>query len=136
MNFTHFENSEKFTIGLGACQILAYADDVDIIGRMQKAMKEAFTNLEKAAKKIHLQINQGKIKIYIPVTKKICADGPKIGSYKFETIYSFTYLGSEVNYKTVSVDIQKHVISKQMFSWAKKTSKVALDLKENQNIDV
>jgi hypothetical protein len=73
---------------------------------MQKAMKDAFTNLEKAAKKMHLQINQEKTK-YIPVTKKICADGPKIGSYKFETVYSFTYLGSEVNYKTVSVDIQK-----------------------------
>jgi DNA topoisomerase IB len=38
---------------------------------MQKAMKEAFTNLEKAARKTHLQINQGKTK-YMPVTKKIC----------------------------------------------------------------
>jgi hypothetical protein len=52
-------------------QILAYADDINIIGRMLKAMKEAFTNLEKAAKKMHLQINQGKAK-YMPVTKKIC----------------------------------------------------------------
>jgi hypothetical protein len=77
-------------------------------------MKEAFTNLEKAAKKMHLQINQGKTK-YVPVTKKIYMDGPpylEIGCYKFETVYSFTCLGSEVNYKNdIGVDIQ----NKQMF---------------------
>jgi hypothetical protein len=66
-------------------QILAYADDIDI-GRTQKAMKEAFTNLEKAARKMHLQINQEKAK-HMPLTKKICTDGPtylEIGPYKFE----------------------------------------------------
>jgi len=41
-------------------QILAYSDDIDIIGRTQEAMKETFTNLDKAVKKTHLQINQGK----------------------------------------------------------------------------
>jgi hypothetical protein len=84
-------------------------------------MKEAFTNLEKAARKMHQHINEGKK--YIPVTKKICTDGPtylEIGPYKFETVYSFTCLGSEVNYKNdVSVDIQKkYLVSKQMFPWA------------------
>jgi hypothetical protein len=51
----------------------------------------------------------------MPVTKKICTDSPtylEIGSYKSETVYSFTYLGSEVNYKNdVSVDIQKCILS-------------------------
>jgi sorting nexin-29 len=37
-------------------QILAFADDIDII-RTQKAMKQMFINLERAAKKMHLQIN-------------------------------------------------------------------------------
>jgi hypothetical protein len=77
-------------------------------------VKEAFTNLEKAAKKIHLQISQGETK-YMPVTKKISTDGPtylEIGPYKFETVYSFTYLGSEVNYKNyIIVDIQKRILS-------------------------
>jgi hypothetical protein len=77
-------------------------------------MKKAFTNLEKAAKKMHLQINQGKTK-YMPVTKKIHIDGPpylETGSYKFETVYSFTYLGSEVNYKNdLFVSIQKCTLS-------------------------
>jgi hypothetical protein len=75
-------------------------------------MKETFTNWENAVKKIHLQINQAK---NMPVTKEICTDGPtylEIGCYKFDTVYSFTYLGSEVNYKNdISVDIQKHILS-------------------------
>jgi sorting nexin-29 len=102
------------TIFYRSVQILAFAYDSDIRGRTQKAMKEAFTNLEKAARKMHLQINQGKTK-YMPVTKKIYTDGPtylEIGPYKFETVYSFTYLGSEVNYKNgISVDIQKRILS-------------------------
>jgi hypothetical protein len=63
-------------------------------------MKEAFTNWEKAGRKMHLQINKGKTK-YMPVTKKICTDGPtylEIGPYKFETVYSFSEggrMGSE-----------------------------------------
>jgi hypothetical protein len=74
---------------------------IDIIGRTQKSMKEAFLNLERAAKKMNLQINQNKTK-YKPVTKNELANGPvhiEIGSYKFETVCSFTYSGSEVNYK-------------------------------------
>jgi hypothetical protein len=55
-----------------------------------------------------------KNKIYA-ITKKICTDGPtylEIGPYKFETVYSFTYLGSEVNYKNyISVYIQKRILS-------------------------
>jgi hypothetical protein len=35
-------------------QILAYADDIDIIGRTQATMIEAFTSLEKAAKSMNL----------------------------------------------------------------------------------
>jgi hypothetical protein len=81
-------------------------------------MKEA--NLEKAEKEMHLQINQGKTK-YMPLTKKICTDGLtylETGSYKFEIVYSFTYLGSKVNYKNdISVKIQKHLISIQSFPW-------------------
>jgi hypothetical protein len=49
----------------------------------------------------------------MPVTKNECANGPihiEIGSYKFETVCSFTYLGSEVNCKNdISNEIKNHV---------------------------
>jgi hypothetical protein len=54
-------------------------------------MKEAFTNLKKAAKKMHLNINQEKTK-YMPVTRKDCTSYPsyiEIGSYKFENVHSY-----------------------------------------------
>jgi hypothetical protein len=54
----------------------------------KKSTKETFLNLEKAAKKMNLQINQNKTK-YMPVTKNECANGPvhiEIGSYKCETV--------------------------------------------------
>jgi sorting nexin-29 len=127
------------TIFYKSVQILAYAGDTDIIRRTQKSMKEAFTNLEKAAKKMHQQINQGKTK-YMPVTKKICTDGPtylEISSYKFETVYSFRYLGSEVNYKNyISVDIQKCILSADRCFHGLRKHLDTLDIKENQSIDV
>jgi sorting nexin-29 len=60
------------TIFHKSVQILAYADDIDIIGRNQSATIEAFTTLENAAKGMNLFINQEKTK-YMPVTKKSLA---------------------------------------------------------------
>jgi hypothetical protein len=58
---------------------------------------------------MNLQINRNKTK-YMPVTKNERANGPvhtEIGSYKFETVCSFTYLGSEVNCKNYISDEKK-----------------------------
>ena len=63
------------TIFYKSVQILAYADDIDITGRTQAAMIEAFTILEKTAKGMNLFINQEKTK-YMPVTKKSHASYP------------------------------------------------------------
>jgi sorting nexin-29 len=76
------------TIFYKSVQILAFAEDIDIVSRTQKYMKEASLNLERAAKEMNLQINQNKTK-YMPVTKNECANGPvhiEIGSYKYETV--------------------------------------------------
>jgi hypothetical protein len=75
------------TIFYKSVQILAFADDIDIIGRTQKSKKEAFLNLERVAKMMNLPINQNKTK-YMPVTKNESTNGPvhiEIGSYKSET---------------------------------------------------
>jgi hypothetical protein len=49
------------------------------------------------------------------LTKNECANGPihiEIGSYKFETVCSFTYLGSEVNCKNdISDEIKKCILA-------------------------
>jgi hypothetical protein len=72
---------------------------------------ERIINLERATKKMHLQINQDKTK-YTQVTKKDCTNGPahvEIGTCEFEVVHRFTCLGSEVNCKSdISDEIRKH----------------------------
>jgi hypothetical protein len=77
-------------------------------------MIEAFTSLEKAAKDMKLFINQEKTK-YMPVTKENHANYPHYlegGSYKFQVIHSFTYLGPDVNCNNdISKEIQKRILA-------------------------
>jgi hypothetical protein len=123
------------TIFHKSVQILAYADDIDIIGRTQSAMTDAFTSLEKATKGMNLFINQGKAK-YLPVTKNSHASYPHyldVGPYKFQVVHSFTYLGSDVNCNNdISAEIQKTYSScKKVFSGTEKASEVPFDLKKH-----
>jgi hypothetical protein len=51
----------------------------------------------------------------MPITKNECANGLvhiEIGSYKFETVCSFTYIGSEVNCKNyINDEIKKRALA-------------------------
>jgi len=102
------------TIFYKSVQILAYANNIDIIGRTQVAMIEAFTSLEKAATGMNLFINQEKTK-HMPVTKKSHASYThylEAGRYKFQVVRSFTYLGSDVNCNNdISAEIQKRILA-------------------------
>jgi sorting nexin-29 len=121
-------------------QILAYADDIDIIGRTRAAMIEAFTSLEKAAKGMNLFVNQEKTK-YVPVTKKSLASYPhylEVGPYKFQVVRSFTYLGSDVNCNNdMSAEIQKRILAtNRCFHGLRKHLRSHLISKKHKNIDV
>jgi hypothetical protein len=87
---------------------------IDIIGRTQSAMIEAFNSLEKAAKDMNLFVNQEKTK-YMPVTRRDHAHYPyhlEVEPYKFEVIRSFTYLGSNVSCTNdISEEIQKRILA-------------------------
>ena len=50
------------TVFYKSVQLLAYADDIDIIVRSQIAVKEAFLLLEKAARVMGLKVNEEKTK--------------------------------------------------------------------------
>jgi hypothetical protein len=79
-------------------QILAFADDVDIIGRTTVDVKEAFVPLEEAAKNLGLKINEDKTK-YMWVTRRKARKQQNltVGDYNFEVVRSFKYLGSTIN---------------------------------------
>lgn len=76
-------------------QLLAYADDINIIGRTVTAMKGAFLALVRAAKKMGLTVNEEKTK-YMSTDAKRDINNITIGEYTFERVQAFKYLGSIV----------------------------------------
>lgn len=81
----------KGTIFDKTIQILAYADDVDIIGRSLVRVKEVFLCLDEAAKKLGLVVNEAKTKYMRTGGDGTGGGGTDVavGSYKFERVGSY-----------------------------------------------
>ena len=76
-------------------QILAYADDIDIISRSLKSLQEATAASDRAARRMGLEINQAKTKYMICGTKKKYVENVfKVKHMTFERVNSFVYLGT------------------------------------------
>ena len=85
------------TIFYKSVQLMAYADDIVIIGRSLASIKEAFQLLEEASNK-GLVINKGKTKYMVAANTQNCIQPCTIemGRYNYERVDSFTCLGSLV----------------------------------------
>jgi len=76
-------------------QILAYADDIDIISRSPKSLQEAAIALGRAAIRMGLEINQAKTKYMICGTKKKYVENVfKVKHMISDRVNSFVYLGT------------------------------------------
>jgi hypothetical protein len=79
-------------------QLLAYADDIDIVGRSQSAVRDPYLVLEGEAAKVGLKINEQKTKNMIAAgnDRMICDVGKSVasGDKHFEVVKEFVYLGS------------------------------------------
>ena len=89
------------TIFYKSVQLLGYADDIDIVGRSQRAVVEAFTAIEEEAKRVGLEVNEEKTK-YMLSTKNNSVthhlgQNVTIDSYNFEVGKEFVYLGANIN---------------------------------------
>jgi hypothetical protein len=83
-------------IGKEQLNILAYADDMVLIGKNEIEIRQLFVEMENIARKLGLQINQAKTK-YMIVERKNTLKQNKIGHlkvkyYKFERAENFKYL--------------------------------------------
>jgi hypothetical protein len=100
-----------------SAQILAYADDVDIVATTKAALLEAFSALEKLAKKMGLKINQEKMKFMIVIPQKRERKAPaltslKVEEYQFKQVESFIYLGTTVNTQnTIREEIKTKIMA-------------------------
>ena len=73
--------------------VLSY--DIDIISRSPKSLQEATIALDRAARRIGLEINQAKTKYMICGTKKKYVENVfKVKHMTFERVKSFVYLGT------------------------------------------
>jgi hypothetical protein len=91
-------------------QILAYADDIDIISRTPKSLQEAIIALDRAARRMGLEINQAKAKYMICGTKKKYAENVfKVKHMTFERVNSFVYFGTLITTDNTSAEINNRI---------------------------
>uniref|UniRef100_A0A1B0DRK3 Uncharacterized protein n=1 Tax=Phlebotomus papatasi TaxID=29031 RepID=A0A1B0DRK3_PHLPP len=78
-------------------QILAYADDIDLIGRTTSHVQKAYAELETAASVMGLSVSESKTKYMVVSKKNRRQDQIACGNRKFDRVDDFKYLGSSVN---------------------------------------
>ena len=105
-------------IGKEQLNVLAYADDIGLIGKNEKEIRKLFVEMENIARKFGLQINQEKTK-YMIVERKSSLKKNKIGhlkikNYKFERVENFKYLGVIFNEdNNYQIDLQERIKKSQ-----------------------
>lgn len=92
-------------------QILAFADDIDLISRGRRDANGIFGELERSARRVGLEINEDKSK-YLTLDRKHggrSSQNVTIGEYNLEGVPSFKYLGSIIN---ANNDIEEEIKSR------------------------
>ena len=85
------------TIFSKTVQILAYADDIDLMARTIPGLNETFLNLEKYARNMGLVINQENTVHMCSGKDTTLHHDFAIGNYTFKRVDNFKYLGTMVN---------------------------------------
>lgn len=89
--------ARRGTLWNRSLQLLAYADDIDIIGRSERAVKEAFQALEISARDMGLTINEDKTKFMEIPTSTGNYPPFCVNDHIFERVSDFKYLGTVIN---------------------------------------
>lgn len=79
--------------------LLAFADDIDVVGNSVLTVKDLFSRVETQAEQIGLRINEGKTKyMYTSRTERRDRVGQNVtmGEYNFERVATFKYLGATI----------------------------------------
>jgi hypothetical protein len=80
--------------------MLAYADDIVVMGETKEGVIDITSKLINASKRIGLHVNEG-INIYMVVSRRPPnIDFIEVDNYKFEKVDNFKYLGVNINNKS------------------------------------
>ncbi|XP_060665548.1 uncharacterized protein LOC132797786 [Drosophila nasuta] len=97
---------------ISSVKLLAYADDIDIIGRSKRDVTAAFSAIEKESAKVGLAVNEGKTKYMLSTSREARRLDSQVvaDNYMFEVVKEFTYLGTAINTKNdVSLEIKRRI---------------------------
>jgi cytochrome c551/c552 len=104
------------TIFNNQTQLLAYADDSDIVGRSLEAVHDAYLVLGAEAAKVGLKNNKQETKYIIAAGNRTILDAGQtvaFGDKKFEVVNEFVYLGALMTPKNdVALEIQQRILQK------------------------
>ncbi|XP_054084799.1 uncharacterized protein LOC128921370 [Zeugodacus cucurbitae] len=108
------ELNREGTIFYKSVQLLAYADDIDIIGNNTRAVSSAFSRLDKDAKRMGLVVNEDKTKYLLSSNKQSAhsrlGSQVTVDTHNFEVVDNFVYLGTSINNtNNVSLEIQRRI---------------------------
>ena len=91
-------------------QLLAFADDINIIGRSKRSVIDAFVQLESAANMIGLVINADKTKFLIATNRTYDPSPLNVLTYSFETVNQFRYLGTLISSQNnIKIEINNRI---------------------------
>ena len=93
-------------------QLLAYVDDIDIIGRTMRDVTTAFSAIERASAKMGLAANEGKTKYMLSTSGVVLRMRSEItaNNYNFDVVKEFIYLSTAITTNNdVSMEIQHRV---------------------------
>ncbi|XP_073848775.1 uncharacterized protein [Musca autumnalis] len=101
------------TIYTNSHMLLAYADDIDIMGRSVKEVTDTFRKVEAESAKVGLAVNGDKTKLMVSTRKASIELGPTVdvGTYNFEVVKDFVYLGTAINTtNNISCEIRRRIV--------------------------
>ncbi|KAE9531258.1 hypothetical protein AGLY_010464 [Aphis glycines] len=88
---------ERIMEVIGEETVLAYADDIVLLGNTREEVTRSVSKLIKASKIMGLCINEEKIKLMILSRRNLDQSNLKVGSMNFEKVDNFKYLGVNIN---------------------------------------
>ena len=110
---------------------LAYADDVDIIGRSIFEVEAAFSKFAEEARSIGLAVNESKTKFLLSTAKDTSiVVSVEIDGYNFEVVKNFVHLGSSMKTDNdISLEIRRRITlaNRCYFGLRKQLSKKVAD---------
>ena len=103
------------TLATNIVQILGFADDLDIVGRVHSSVVDTYTSLRVEAERLGLVINESKTKYMKTTSDNVPqqqANKVNIGGQWFEIVDQFVYLGTLIRADNdISFEIKRRTMS-------------------------